>query len=87
MLAGCVGSERPAPLDLRAPEIRISLPTAPEGVGPCLAREFPEIPDRALTRADLMRIIGEAKIRDRAKAACGARAVAWIEKVRAAYAR
>nr|WP_156453665.1 hypothetical protein [Methylobacterium sp. CCH5-D2] len=82
-----MGSERPAPLDLRAPEIRITLPAAPESVGPCLARSFPDIPDRALNRVDLMRIIGEAKLQDRMKAACGARAVAWIEKVRAAYAR
>ncbi len=65
----------------------MTLPAAPADVGPCLQRAFPEIPDRALTRADVVRIIGTAKVLDRAKSACGARAVAWIDAVRRELAR
>ena len=86
-LAGCVGSDGPPAIDPRAPSIRITLPAAPDGVGACLGRAFPEIPDRALTRADIVRIVGAAKVLDRAKTACGARAVAWIDAVRHELAR
>ncbi len=80
-------SELP-PVDSRiGADIRVTLPMPPEGVGPCLRRSFPEIPDRALTRADVVRIIGQAKVLDRAKTACGERAVRWIEDVRATFAR
>ncbi|MGW5960377.1 hypothetical protein [Methylorubrum thiocyanatum] len=76
------------PVDPRlGADIRVTLPMPPEGVGPCLRRSFPEIPDRALTRADVVRIIGQAKVLDRAKTACGERAVRWIEDVRATFAR
>jgi hypothetical protein len=86
-LAGCVTSDLP-PVDPRlGADIRITLPMPPEDVGPCLRRSFPEIPDRALTRADVVRIIGQAKVLDRAKTACGERAVRWIEDVRATFAR
>ncbi|KQP11140.1 hypothetical protein ASF28_08840 [Methylobacterium sp. Leaf99] len=86
-LAACVTSDGPALIDSRAPGIRVTLPDAPADVGPCLRQTFPEIPDRALTRADIVRIIGAAKVLDRAKTACGARAVAWIEDVRRDLAR
>ncbi|WP_187275165.1 hypothetical protein [Methylobacterium sp. WL120] len=86
-LAGCEHSDGPAAIDPRAPGIRITLPAAPDDVGPCLQRAFPEIPDRALTRADIVRIVGAAKILDRAKTACGTRAVAWIDAVRRELAR
>ena len=86
-LAGCVDSDGPPAIDPRAPGIRITLPAAPDGVGACLGRAFPEIPDRALTRADIVRIVGAAKILDRAKTACGARAVTWIDDVRRELAR
>ena len=65
----------------------MTLPPAPEGVAPCLQRAFPDIPDRVLTKADIVRIVGQAKVLDRAKTACGMRAVAWIEQVRRTYAR
>lgn len=87
-LAACVTSDGLPPVDPRlGTEIRVTLPVAPEGVAPCLRQAFPEIPDRALTRADVVRIIGQAKVVDRAKTACGERAVTWIETVRKTYAR
>lgn len=88
-LAGCVTSNGgPPPIDPRlGADIRVTLPAPPEDVAPCLRQAFPEIPDRALTRADVVRIIGQAKVQDRVKTACGLRAVAWIEAVRKTYAR
>lgn len=84
-LGACVTSNVPAPLT--GTGIRVTLPSAPEGVEACLKRSFPEIPDRALTKGDVVRIIGEAKVLDRAKSACGQRAVDWIQDVRGTYAR
>lgn len=86
-LAGCVTSDGPAAFDPRAPGIRVTLPDAPSDVGSCLRQAFPDIPDRSLTRADIIRIIGAAKVLDRAKTACGARAVAYIDAVRRDLAR
>lgn len=86
-LAACAHSDGPAPIDPLAPGIRVTLPPAPEGVAPCLQRAFPDIPDRALSRADIVRIIGQAKVLDRAKTACGLRAVDWIAAVRADFAK
>lgn len=85
--AGCVSSDGPAGIDPSAPGIRITLPEAPEGVAECLRRSFPEIPARALTKADVVRIIGAAKVLDRTKTACGERAVTWIDAVRRDLAR
>lgn len=84
-LGACVTSNAPAPLT--GTSIRVTLPAAPDGVQGCLARAFPDIPDRALSKADVVRIIGEAKVLDRAKTACGQRAVDWINAVRRDYAR
>lgn len=86
-LAACATSERPAPVDLLTGDHRVTLPDAPEGIEECLARAFPEIPDRALSKADVVRVIGGAKALDRAKTACGLRALAWITAVRAQLAR
>lgn len=69
------------------PDVRVTLPAPPDGVAECLRQSFPEIPDRALTKRDVVRIIAEAKALDRAKAACGARAVFWIDQVRRELAR
>lgn len=81
-------SDGPPAVDPDAPrDIRVSLPAAPADIAPCLRRSFPEIPDRALTSGDVVRIVGQAKILDRAKCACGLRALAWIEAVRKTYAR
>lgn len=85
--AACTTSDGPAAVDPSAPGIRITLPAAPEGVAECVRRSFPEIPDRALTKADVVRIIGAAKVLDRTKTACGERAVTWIETVRRDLAR
>lgn len=79
-LAACDPSELPE-------NARIPLPAAPPDLKACFQRNFPDIPDRVLTKGDIVRIVGEAKILDRAKSACGARAVAWIEGVRREYAR
>jgi hypothetical protein len=65
----------------------VTLPAPPNGVEACLRKSFPEIPDRSLTTGDVVRIIGRAKILDRAKAACGLRALAWIEAVRRDFAK
>ncbi|MEE7459664.1 hypothetical protein MPAR168_22295 [Methylorubrum populi] len=76
------------PVDPRlGTDIRVTLPMPPDDVGSCLRRSFLEIPDRALSRTDVVRIIGQAKTLDRAKSACGERVVHWIEDVRATFAR
>ena len=86
-LAACVTSDGPPPIDPSVASIAVTLPPSPLEVGPCLRQAFPEIPDRALTRADVVRIIGAAKVLDRAKSACGARAGAWMEAVRRDFAK
>ncbi|WP_133769133.1 hypothetical protein [Enterovirga rhinocerotis] len=58
------------------------MPPAPADIAGCLRERFPEIPARALTAADVARVIGHAKLLDRAKTGCGNRALAWIEAVR-----
>ena len=86
-LAGCATSDPPV-IDPAAPtDIRVTLPVPPAGVAACLKASFPAIPDRDLTTADVVRIIGKAKIQDRAKTACGQRALAWIEAVRRDFAK
>ena len=89
LLGGCATtSDGPAPVTpLSAENYRVTLPPPPAGVEPCLRKAFPEIPDRALTKRDVVRIIGEAKVQDRAKTACGLQAVTWINRVRADVAR
>lgn len=87
MLTACVPSDGPSVIDPNAPGIRVTLPAPPEGVATCLRQTFPEIPGRALSRAEVARIIGEAKVLDRAKTRCGERAAAWIEAVRRDFAR
>lgn len=79
-LAACDPSELPD-------NYRITLPTKPPAVQDCFKREFPDIPDRALTKRDIVRIIGEAKLLDRAKTACGEQATRWIERVVDKYAK
>ncbi|MDH2313173.1 hypothetical protein [Methylobacterium brachiatum] len=87
-LAACAHSDRPPAIDPAAPaEIRVPLPEPPAEVAACLKRSFPEIPDRALTTGDVVRIVGRAKVLDRTKTACGLRAIAWIEAVRRDFAK
>lgn len=88
-LGACASSRDAAPaIDPAAPiDIRVTLPAAPEGVEACLRARFPEIPDRSLTRGDVVRIIGRAKVLDREKARCSARALAWIDAVRRDFAK
>lgn len=71
-------------LDLAA---RPALPPVPADLAACFARAFPEIPDRALSRADVVRILANAKLLDRAKSACGERALAWAADVQREYGR
>ena len=88
-LSACASfrAELPA-IDPAAPaDIRVTLPAPPEGAAACLRETFPEIPDRSLTRDDVVRIIGRAKVLDRAKAACGERALTWIAAVRRDFAK
>ncbi|MGU3539956.1 hypothetical protein [Methylobacterium sp. A54F] len=66
---------------------RVTLPPPPADVEACLRKAFPEIPDRDLTTRDTVRILGRAIVQDKAKTACGLRAVAWINRVRADFAR
>ena len=75
-LAGCVRPDRPTP------EVRVTLPEPPSGLEACFRKAFPEIPDRELTTRDVVRIVGGAKVLDRAKSACGRRAASWIDAVR-----
>ncbi|MCJ2067466.1 hypothetical protein MKK75_01365 [Methylobacterium sp. J-030] len=65
----------------------MTLPAPPAGIEACVRASFPEIPDQSLTRSDVVRIIGRAKVLDRSKAACGARAQAWIDAVRRDFAK
>lgn len=81
-LGACEHSSGPAAVDPRGPSFRITLPAEPTDVEVCLKHSFPEIPDRALSKADVVRIIGEAKVLDRVKSSCGMRAVDWIRDVR-----
>ena len=77
-----------APVDPATPtDFRVTLPAPPEGVAACLKTDFPAIPDRDLTTSDVVRIIGKAKLQDRAKSACGRRALAWIEAVQRDFAK
>jgi len=64
-----------------------ALPPVPADLAACFARAFPEIPDAAFGRAAAVRIIATAKLLDRAKSACGGRALAWIADVHAEYGR
>lgn len=81
MLGGCPDK---AALDLST---RPALPPVPADLAPCFARTFPEIPDAAFGRAAAVRIIANAKLLDRAKTACGERALAWIAQVRVEFGR
>ncbi|MGH1574530.1 hypothetical protein ACRAWG_32640 [Methylobacterium sp. P31] len=80
-IGGCSGD---APPDLTA---RPTLPAIPPELEACLHREFPEIPARAFGRREAVTIIGEAKLLDRAKTACGDRALAWMKDVVTAFGR
>ncbi len=81
LLGGCPNK---GTLDLTA---RPAIPAPPADLAACFARAFPEIPDRAFGRAEAVRIIANAKLLDRAKSACGGRALAWIADVHAEYGR
>lgn len=72
-----------------APDLttRPALPPVPADLAACFARAFPEIPDAAFGRAAAVRIIANAKLLDRAKTACGTRALAWIADVQREYGR
>lgn len=71
-------------LDLTA---RPALPAPPADLAACFARAFPEIPARAFGRGEAVRIIANAKLLDRAKSACGERALAWAADVQREYGR
>ncbi len=87
-LAACAHSDGLPVVDPAAPaDMRVTLPPPPPDVEACLRRSFPEVPDRDLTSADVVRLIARAKILDREKRACGLRAVAWIAAVRRDFAR
>lgn len=88
-LGGCAHFEADAPaIDPAAPtDIRVTLPAPPAEVAACLRTSFPAIPDRDLTTADVVRIIGRARVQDRAKTACGQRALAWIDAVQRDFAK
>ena len=80
-LAGCMPKAAP---DVST---RPALPPVPADLAACFARTFPEIPDAAFGSAAAVRIIANAKLLDRAKTACGGRALAWIADVHAEYGR
>jgi len=67
------------------PSPQVALPEVPADLRPCFEAAFPTIPDRDLSRADVKRIIGGAKLLDRSKTACGRRALSWMESVSREY--
>ncbi|UYW28242.1 hypothetical protein OKC48_06900 [Methylorubrum extorquens] len=81
LLGGCPDR---AALDLT---VRPALPPIPADLEACLHRSFPEIPARAFGRREAVRIIADAKLLDRAKSACGDRALEWMKGVSAAFGR
>ncbi|MGU3284694.1 hypothetical protein [Methylobacterium mesophilicum] len=82
-LAGCGDPVGRVALDVSA---RPVLPVPPD-VKVCFAKAFPEIPADGFSRITAVRIIAEAKLLDRAKSACGNRALAWIDDVTAQFGR
>lgn len=86
-LAACATSDRLPPVDPRSADVAVTLPAKPAGLASCFRRAFPAIPDRDLTRADVVEIIGGAKVLDRRKSRCGALASSWIDAVERDFAR
>ncbi|WP_342163144.1 hypothetical protein [Methylobacterium sp. SD21] len=80
-LGGCPDK---ASLDLSG---RAALPPVPADLAPCIHQAFPEIPATAFGRRDAVRIIASAKLVDRAKTACGDRALEWMNAVTAEFGR
>lgn len=66
---------------------RAELPPVPADLAPCIHQAFPEIPVTAFGRRDAVRIIASAKLVNRAKTACGDRALSWMNEVVAAFGR
>ncbi|ARO54058.1 hypothetical protein B2G69_07800 [Methylorubrum zatmanii] len=69
------------------PSIRPELPPIPADLDACLHRAFPEIPSRAFGRREAVQLIADAKLLDRAKTACGDRALHWMTDVVKAFGR
>lgn len=65
----------------------MTLPRPPADLDACFRVAFPDVPPRDLTAADVVRIIGRAKVLDRTKSACGLRAQAWIDAVERTFAK
>ncbi|SDM67950.1 hypothetical protein SAMN05216360_10391 [Methylobacterium phyllostachyos] len=80
-LGGCPDK---AALDLTG---RAALPPVPADLEACIHRTFPEIPARAFGRREAVGIIADAKLLDRAKTACGERALLWMNAVTAEFGR
>ncbi|WP_375462972.1 hypothetical protein [uncultured Methylobacterium sp.] len=81
MLGGCPDR---AALDIA---VRPTLPPIPADLEGCLHREFPEIPASGFGRRQAVQIIADAKLLDRAKTACGDRALNWMKDVSASFGR
>jgi hypothetical protein len=80
-LGGCPDR---AALDLSG---RTALPPVPADLEACIHGTFPEIPARAFGRREAVGIIADGKLLDRAKTACGERALEWMNGVSAAFGR
>lgn len=77
-LGACVHSETGS---------KIYLPATPQHLSACFKKAFPDIPDRDLTKQDIVQIIGRAKVLNRVKTACGEQALHWIESVQSSYGK
>lgn len=77
------------PVGRVAPDVsaRPVLPPIPADVRICFAKSYPKLPADAFGRIAAVQIIGEAKILDRAKSACGNRALDWIDDVTKQFGR
>lgn len=69
------------------PSARPDLPEPPADLAPCLRATFPEIPETGFGSRRAALIIADAKLLDRAKTACGERALSWIEDVRREFGK
>lgn len=74
--AGCVARGEP---------LKASLPSAPGDIRACFRGGAPEIPERALTVADVERLLKQDGVRIAVLQRCGKRFLAWYDQLKAEW--